>query len=54
MLAKSVNPARIEENMKIVKLSDEQMAILNGISKNGLTRFVFPPFGKSFGFPDKE
>ena len=54
MLAKSVTPSRIEENMKIVKLSDKDMAALDQISKGGVTRFVYPQFGVDFGFPDKQ
>ena len=53
MLAKSVAPSRIEENMKIVELSEEDMQSLNEISKAGVTRFVYPEFGVDFGFPDK-
>ena len=41
VLAKSVTPSRIEENMKVVKLSSQDVASLNEISKNGVTRFVY-------------
>ena len=54
MLAKSVTPSRIEENMNIVDLSQEDMEALNEISKHGLKRFVYPEFGVDFGFPDKQ
>jgi diketogulonate reductase-like aldo/keto reductase len=57
VLAKSVTPERIKENMNIIKL-DEDMKLLNDYSdfltKNKkLMRFVYPPFGVDFGFPDK-
>lgn len=54
VLAKSVTPSRIEENTKIVKLDSQAMAALDKISQNGVTRFVYPPFGVNFGFPDKQ
>jgi glycerol 2-dehydrogenase (NADP+) len=54
VLAKSVHPSRIEENMKIVELSKDDMEALNGISKKGVKRFVYPDFGVNFGFPDKQ
>lgn len=58
MLAKSVTPERVKENMTIVKLDAEDMKLLNDYSddltKNKqLQRFVYPPFGVDFGFPDK-
>lgn len=58
MLAKSVTPGRIKENLTIVKLDDEDMNLLKDYSdeltKNKkLQRFVYPPFGVEFGFPDK-
>lgn len=54
VLAKSVTPSRIEENMNLVKLDNKQMAELKDISKDGVTRFVYPDFGVQFGFPDKQ
>jgi len=54
VLAKSITPSRIEENMKVVKLDAKQMSALGAVSKNGFTRFVYPPFGINFGFPDKQ
>ncbi|KAH0846192.1 hypothetical protein AYO21_09204 [Fonsecaea monophora] len=54
VLAKSVTPSRIDENKKIVSLSDGDLASLAEISKTGLTRFVYPAFGVDFGFPDKQ
>ena len=58
MLAKSVTLERIKENLEIVKLDDEDMKLLNDYSdkltKEGkLQRYVYPPFGIEFGFPDK-
>ena len=41
VLAKSVTPSRIEENMKVVKLSPTDVASLDEISKNGIKRFVY-------------
>ncbi|XWW94284.1 hypothetical protein V2A60_002227 [Cordyceps javanica] len=58
VLAKSVTPARIKANTEIVKLDDEDMAQLRSYSddltaKGELKRYVYPPFGIDFGFPDK-
>lgn len=54
VLAKSVTNSRIEQNMKIVKLDASDVEALNKIHKGkGTTRYVFPPFGMNFGFPDK-
>lgn len=58
MLAKSVTESRIKANMEIVKLDDEDMKLLNDYSddltkKGELKRYVYPPFGIDFGFPDK-
>ena len=54
MLAKSVTPSRIEDNMKIVALDESDMQALESISKaRGVTRYVYPAFGVDFGFPDK-
>ncbi len=53
VLAKSVTPSRIDENKKIVELSESDLASLAEISENGVTRFVYPEFGVDFGFPDK-
>jgi glycerol 2-dehydrogenase (NADP+) len=54
VLAKSVTPSRIEENMAIIKLGNDEMAALDQISVGGVTRFVYPSFGVDFGFPDKQ
>ncbi|KIW10728.1 hypothetical protein PV08_10027 [Exophiala spinifera] len=53
VLAKSVNPSRIEENKSIVSLSESNLASLAEISRNGVTRIVYPDFGVDLGFPDK-
>lgn len=58
VLAKSVTPARIESNLKLIKLDDEDVKLLNeygeGLEKEGKQqRFVYPPFNINFGFPDK-
>jgi diketogulonate reductase-like aldo/keto reductase len=58
VLAKSVTPERIKENMNLIDLDGEDMKLLNDYSdkltKEGkLQRFVYPPFGVDFGFPDK-
>lgn len=58
VLAKSVTPSRIESNLKIVKLDDEDVKLLDDyaeeLEKTGkVQRFVYPPFGIDFGFPDK-
>lgn len=53
VLAKSVTPSRIEQNMKLVNLDDQDLAYLAGAARNGAVRFVYPDFGVDFGFPDK-
>ncbi|KIH87444.1 glycerol dehydrogenase [Sporothrix brasiliensis 5110] len=58
VLAKSVSDARIEANKTVVDLDAEDVAALDAYSaqltKDGqLQRFVYPPFGIPFGFPDK-
>ena len=58
VLAKSVTPERIKANLETVKLDDEDMKLLNdysdALTRDGkLQRFVYPPFGVDFGFPDK-
>ncbi|KXG54087.1 Aldo/keto reductase subgroup [Penicillium griseofulvum] len=60
VLAKSVTPARIEANRAdLIHLDAEDMAALrkysDGLQAEGkLQRFVYPPFGINFGFPDKQ
>ncbi|CCT69721.1 probable aldehyde reductase [Fusarium fujikuroi] len=58
VLAKSVTPERITANKTIVDLDDEDMKDLNDYSedlvkKGEVKRYVYPPFGIDFGFPDK-
>jgi len=53
VIPKSVTPSRIEDNKKIVTLSEADLASLAEISKDGVTRYVYPEFGVDFGFPDK-
>jgi glycerol 2-dehydrogenase (NADP+) len=55
VLAKSVTPSRIDENRKLVQLDADDVAALDGISKEkGFTRYVYPAFGVNMGFPDKQ
>jgi diketogulonate reductase-like aldo/keto reductase len=58
VLAKSVTESRIKSNLEIVDLDADELKILTDYSdvlaKEGkLQRFVYPPFGIHFGFPDK-
>ncbi|KAL4927627.1 putative glycerol dehydrogenase [Aspergillus undulatus] len=58
VLAKSVTPSRIEDNRKLVKLDQEDVDTIGQYSaelakKNAFQRYVYPPFGVDFGFPDK-
>ncbi|KAK8109580.1 NADP-dependent oxidoreductase domain-containing protein [Apiospora kogelbergensis] len=51
VLAKSVTESRIKENLKIVDLDEQEVKHLTeGTAKK---RYVYPPFGINFGFPDK-
>lgn len=54
VLPKSVTPSRIEENLKIVELSSEQLSALQDISKTETQRILYPEFGVNMGFPDKD
>ncbi|GAB0136002.1 H/ACA snoRNP pseudouridylase subunit [Epichloe bromicola] len=59
VLAKSVTPARIKANLDIVKLGADELKSLTDYSddlakKGELKRYVYPPFGIDFGFPDKQ
>lgn len=59
VLAKSVNPDRIKANLQLVDLDADDMKILDDYSndlaaKGELKRYVYPPFGVNFGFPDKQ
>ena len=58
VLAKSVTPSRIEDNRKLIHLDDTDMATIakytgDLAARKAFQRFIFPPFGVSFGFPDK-
>ena len=53
-LAKSVTPARIAANLHIVELSSTDLEEIDKISANGTQRYVYPPHGVNFGFPDKD
>ncbi|KAI6350623.1 H/ACA snoRNP pseudouridylase subunit [Pyricularia grisea] len=58
VIPKSVNPDRIKANAQLKDLDADDMKVLNDYSeqlaKDGkLNRYVFPPFGTDFGFPDK-
>ncbi|KAK0612344.1 NADP-dependent oxidoreductase domain-containing protein [Bombardia bombarda] len=58
VLAKSVTPARIKDNLNIVDLDEEDQKLLRDYSDNlvkegKVERYVYPPFGVDFGFPDK-
>lgn len=58
VLAKSVSEGRIKANMEIIDLDADDKKRLddysNELTKSGkLQRFVYPPFGVDFGFPDK-
>ncbi|KAI5307189.1 hypothetical protein KEM56_003270 [Ascosphaera pollenicola] len=59
VIPKSVSPARIESNYKAVALDEEDMATIAKYTEDewkngGPTRFVYPPWGISLGFPDKD
>jgi len=58
VLAKSVNPDRITSNKNIVDLEADDLKLLDDysaeiVSKKEWKRYVYPPFGVQFGFPDK-
>jgi glycerol 2-dehydrogenase (NADP+) len=55
VLPKSVTPARIEENLRVVNLHDADIKALDDIHRvRGVKRFVYPPFGVDLGVPDKQ
>ena len=60
VLAKSVTPSRIEANRAdLIKLDAEDLATIQKYSDSlaatkSFKRYVFPPFCKDFGFPDKQ
>jgi glycerol 2-dehydrogenase (NADP+) len=58
VLAKSVTPSRIEENLTIVELEEddrkELVSLVEGVKRSkGFRRYVYPDFGVDFGFPDR-
>ncbi|KAK3396170.1 NADP-dependent oxidoreductase domain-containing protein [Sordaria brevicollis] len=58
VLPKSTNPERIKANAELIELDAEDQKLLSeyseGLVKEGkLCRYVYPPFGVDFGFPDK-
>ena len=57
-MAKSVTPSRIKANRELVQLDESDLKIIEDYSdelkRTGkLHRYVYPPFGIDFGFPDK-
>ena len=41
--------------MRVITLDKSDVDAINAIHKDkGLTRYVYPPFGFNFGFPDKQ
>jgi glycerol 2-dehydrogenase (NADP+) len=58
VLSKSVTPSHIDENRNLIKLDESDIAIIARYTdelaaKKAFQRFVYPPFGIDFGFPDK-
>ena len=53
VLAKSVSPARIEQNRHLILLDEADLSTLAKIAEPGVKRYVYPAFGVNFGFPDK-
>ena len=55
-LAKSVTEQRIMENLGVVELASEDIKELEGVPERngGIKRFIYPPHGVNFGFPDKD
>lgn len=58
VLAKSVTPSRIEANRNLIQLDESDMDLITKYSdelasKKAFQRYVYPPFGVDFGFPDK-
>lgn len=59
VLAKSVTNERISANKEIVDLDADESKLLDDYSaellkKGEVKRYVYPPFGVNFGFPDKQ
>ena len=59
VVAKSVTPERIKENLSsLIELDEEDLKLLDGYAEQltkekKVVRYVYPPFGVDFGFPDK-
>jgi len=55
-LAKSVTEQRIVGNLKVVELTSKDVKELEGVPERngGIRRFIYPPHGVNFGFPDKD
>jgi diketogulonate reductase-like aldo/keto reductase len=58
VLAKSVTPSRIKENLRLVELEAGDVEEIDkivdgGDGVKGPQRYVYPDFGVDFGFPDK-
>lgn len=58
VLAKSVNPDRIEANRLLVGLDEKDLEAIQSYSdelkaKGESKRYMAPPFGVDLGFPDK-
>ncbi|KAH6976601.1 GCY protein [Ilyonectria destructans] len=59
VLAKSTSETRIKDNLNTVALDEDDMKALGAYSadlavRKELKRYVYPPFGVDFGFPDKQ
>jgi len=53
VLPKSVTPSRLDSNLKIIKLDEEDITTLNEMAGNGKQlRITAPPWGTDNGFPD--
>jgi glycerol 2-dehydrogenase (NADP+) len=52
VLPKSVTPARIEKNLKLVKLDEEEMKTLNELHKTKGQRFIKPAWPVPMEFSD--
>ncbi|KAH7317443.1 aldo/keto reductase family protein [Rhexocercosporidium sp. MPI-PUGE-AT-0058] len=55
VLAKSVNPLRINSNKEVVKIDSGDLNTLKRLAaeRGFVTRYLYPEFGVDFGFPDK-
>ncbi|KAK4222611.1 D-galacturonate reductase [Podospora fimiseda] len=58
VIAKSITPERIQDNLELIDLDQDDQTLLQSysdklVSEKKWQRFVYPPFGIDFGFPDK-